>query len=137
MEILTLHHVSLRVADLERSRRFYAEVLGLEQIERPPFNFPGAWFRLGNRELHLIGEPPENLNRPRSINPGDTHFAIRVKSFARAMEKLRRLGFREDAEKEDPYGMVVRPNSIVGYPQAYILDPDGYLIEVNGERADI
>ena len=54
MEILQLHHVSLPVTDLERSRRFYREVLGLEEIERPPFPFPGAWFRLGDRELHLI-----------------------------------------------------------------------------------
>jgi catechol 2,3-dioxygenase-like lactoylglutathione lyase family enzyme len=133
MDIETLHHISLRVTDLERSMRFYAEVLGLAPIQRPPFTFPGAWFRLGNRELHLIGDESHNPIRPRSVDPGDTHFAIRVRSFAEAMEELRGKGYREDADKEDPQRIVMRPNSIVGYPQAYILDPDGYLIEINAE----
>ncbi|HEX2528379.1 MAG TPA: VOC family protein [Geminicoccus sp.] len=136
MDIETLHHISLRVTDLERSMRFYAEVLGLTPIERPPFKFPGAWFSLGNRELHLIGDVSHQSNRPRSIDTGDTHFAIRVRSFARAMEELRGLGYREEADGDDPRCMVVRPNSIVGYPQAYILDPDRYLIEINAERLD-
>jgi len=47
MKINSLHHVSLTVTDLERSRRFYREVLGLQEIARPAFNFPGAWFQLG------------------------------------------------------------------------------------------
>ena len=55
MDVRLLHHVSLPVGDLERSRRFYREVLGLAEIARPPFPFPSAWFRLGDRELHLIG----------------------------------------------------------------------------------
>jgi glyoxylase I family protein len=42
MEIVELHHVSLPTTDLERSRRFYAEVLELKEIPRPPFPFPGA-----------------------------------------------------------------------------------------------
>src|SRR5689334_18735483 len=44
MEIAAIHHVSLTVTDLERSRRFYSEILSLREITRPPFNFPGAWF---------------------------------------------------------------------------------------------
>ena len=136
MDIETLHHISLRVTDLERSMRFYAEVLGLESIQRPPFTFPGAWFRLGNRELHLIGDEAHKPARPNSVDPGDSHFAIRVRNFAATMEELRGKGYREDADREDPQRIVMRPNSIVGYPQAYILDPDGYLIEINGDRLD-
>ena len=57
MKTLQLDHVALHVADLERSVKFYTEVLKLEPMPRPAFAFPGAWFRLGERqELHLIGE---------------------------------------------------------------------------------
>jgi glyoxylase I family protein len=136
MDIETLHHISLRVGDLARSMRFYAEVIGLEQIKRPPFTFPGAWFRLGNRELHLIGDAQANPGGPRAVDAGDTHFAIRVASFTAAVEGLRRLGYRDDVARDDPHCMLLRPNSIVGYPQAYILDPDGHLIEINAARLD-
>ena len=43
-----LHHFSLPVTDLERSRRFYHEILGLREITRPPFDFPGVWFAVGD-----------------------------------------------------------------------------------------
>ena len=57
MRTLQLNHVALHVADLERSSKFYTEVLKLKPMPRPDFAFPGAWFRLGaDQELHLIGE---------------------------------------------------------------------------------
>jgi catechol 2,3-dioxygenase-like lactoylglutathione lyase family enzyme len=37
-----IHHVSLPVNDPERSKEFYGSVLGLGEIERPLFDFPGA-----------------------------------------------------------------------------------------------
>ena len=91
MQIKVLHHVSLLVSDLERSRRFYREVLGLEEIARPPFPFPGAWFRLGDRELHLIattgaGAP---VREATGTDPRRLHFAVRVASYRAALEHLR------------------------------------------------
>lgn len=56
MKVLQLNHVALHVADVSASVRFYSDVLKLEEIPRPAFRFPGAWFRLGvDQELHLIG----------------------------------------------------------------------------------
>ncbi|HEV7687059.1 MAG TPA: VOC family protein, partial [Acidimicrobiia bacterium] len=38
-----LDHVSIIVTDVERAKRFYAQVLGLAEIPRPQsFDFPGA-----------------------------------------------------------------------------------------------
>jgi len=54
LKVEDLHHVSIPVTDAERSRKFYKSILGLEEIERPNFGFPGVWFRLGSRQLHLI-----------------------------------------------------------------------------------
>ena len=44
MDILELHHISLPTTDLERSRAFYREVLGLAEIpvRRSPFRVPGS-----------------------------------------------------------------------------------------------
>jgi catechol 2,3-dioxygenase-like lactoylglutathione lyase family enzyme len=48
-----LHHILIGVNDLERSRKFYRDVLELEEIASPPFDFPGLWFRTGDAEQHL------------------------------------------------------------------------------------
>ncbi len=42
MEITALHHIALTVTDMERSRKFYREILSLEEIPRPAFTFPVA-----------------------------------------------------------------------------------------------
>ena len=47
MEIRRLDHAALLVKDVERSRRFYGQVPGMEEVPRPGnFPFPGAWFRI-------------------------------------------------------------------------------------------
>ena len=58
--IFELNHVAIHVADVERSCHFYANILRLEALPRPGFDFPGAWFRLGPlQELHIIGRREE------------------------------------------------------------------------------
>jgi len=52
-----LQHCGLIVADLERSRGFYGGALGLEEVPRPGnFVFEGAWFQVGDDQLHLLVE---------------------------------------------------------------------------------
>ena len=135
MTIQLLHHVSLQVADLERSIRFYREVFGLEEIARPPFPFPGAWFRLGDRELHLIGGQPV-APQAAQVDPRKFHVAVRVASFRATLEQLQVHGFREDAAPGDPMRLVVQRTPLTGYPQIYLLDPDGHQFELNAERLD-
>jgi catechol 2,3-dioxygenase-like lactoylglutathione lyase family enzyme len=133
--IETLHHVSLPTADLERSKRFYNEVLGLEEISRPPFDNPGAWFALGDAgQLHLILSEDQTF-RSGDVNPNDVHFAIRVGSFRRTLEWLRSQGYGEDAA-----GLMkldVRPTPVTGFPQLYMLDPDRNVVELNADTLDM
>jgi glyoxylase I family protein len=39
MEITAIHHIALTVTDIERSRRFYREVLSIREVPRPPFSW--------------------------------------------------------------------------------------------------
>ncbi len=60
MAILRPAHYSIRTTDLDRSRRFYSDVLQLRVGFRPPFNFPGVWLYPNGEEsefgvVHLIG----------------------------------------------------------------------------------
>jgi catechol 2,3-dioxygenase-like lactoylglutathione lyase family enzyme len=136
MQIEIIHHVSLTVTDLERSRRFYREVLGLDEIARPPFPFPGAWFAIGGTQhLHLIVHDGATF-RSRGIDTRDSHFAVRVGSYRRTVEFLRERGYREDGGETDPMTMRLQPHATAGFPQIYILDPDRHVIEINAEKLD-
>ena len=44
MEHRELNHVALHVKDVANSCEFYERVLELQQIPRPAFDFPGAWY---------------------------------------------------------------------------------------------
>ena len=137
MQIDAIHHVSLTVSDLERSRRFYREVLGLQEIARPPFNFPGAWFQLGaSQQLHLIVHTNPTFRTGKPLDTRDSHFAVRVKNYWQTVECLRSLGFREDAPADDLMRLAVNPRATAGFPQMYILDPDRHIIEINAETLD-
>jgi catechol 2,3-dioxygenase-like lactoylglutathione lyase family enzyme len=117
MKIHELNHVAIHVADVARSGAFYRDVLRLEALPRPAFDFPGAWFRLGRtQELHLIGRrmeqtPPVNRNN---------HFALRVDDLA-AWEKH----FSEIRADFQPRKQ--RPD---GAQQIFLCDPDGHFIEL-------
>ena len=112
-----LNHVALHVADVERSGQFYQEVLGLQPLARPPFSFPGAWFRLGDdQELHLIG------NRDRDVHSASrgNHFALLVEDLDAWEEELQRLGVVYQPRQTRPDGA----------GQIFLADPDGHFIEL-------
>jgi len=136
MKITAIHHDALTVADIERSRKFYREILSIEEIPRPPFSFPGAWFQLGDsQQVHLIVHDRATF-RDNPLDTRDVHFAVRVPSYKASVEFLHGNGYREDAAPDDPYFMILQPRATAGYPQIYICDPDRHVIEINSERLD-
>lgn len=137
VDIQFLHHVSLTVSDLERSRQFYREVLRLSEIARPPFPFAGAWFQVGdNQHVHLIVHAGATFRGMQGINTRDSHFAVRVRSYREAIGHLRSLGYGEEGDDLDLKKMKLQPHGTAGFPQIYILDPDRHVIEVNAAVLD-
>jgi catechol 2,3-dioxygenase-like lactoylglutathione lyase family enzyme len=119
-------HFTIVVADLEASRQFYVELLGLNEMERPAFDFEGLWFGVGNMMVHLIktneltGQPgPRNDD---TIKPSrGLHFAFQVSDAFAAADVIRKTGIEiVDGPKQRPDGAT----------QVFVRDPDGYLIEL-------
>lgn len=135
IEIHTIHHVSLPVTDLERSKKFYGELLGLSELERPPSEAPGAWYQVGDRQLHLIAGGGPTLREGKKVDDHDIHFALRVASYRETKQFLMAKGFHPDADDERKV-LKERPRGPVGWPQLLIMDPDRNVIELNVEQLD-
>ena len=112
-----LHHVSIRVSDLKRSRSFYEELMRLCPIERPELGFPGVWYGVGTGQLHLIEHEP----LPMEIDPTGPHFAIEVEDLDEARRQLAERG----SEVLDPGG-----------EQLWVLDPDGHTVEITQTKRE-
>ncbi|OPA77774.1 glyoxalase [Paenibacillus selenitireducens] len=119
MEYLNIHHVSIAVRDLTRAKQFYSEVLQLQELTRPPFQSKGAWYAIGDQQLHLIECPDGEALREGPINSQDSHFAVWVKSYRDTIAWLEQAGIPYEA----------RPESVAGFSQIYILDVDHHIIE--------
>ena len=125
MRLEALHHVSVCVTDLARARQFYGGILGLVEIHRPIFSFPGVWYQLGDRQLHLIvHDTPRALRGTTEIDGKDGHFAFRVRDYDETVAWLRDRGV---AYWENP-------GNPTPWKQVYVTDPDGNVIEFNVER---
>lgn len=113
-----LHHVSFAVADLAKSKAFFGGVIGLPEIQRPAFNFAGAWYAIGDRQLHLIEQPGAGRDSSSRLSRSD-HMALEVKDIALAAAAL------DDAGIEYQRG----GNEALGFSQIFCADPDGHTIE--------
>ena len=101
------------VTDLERSRRFYGEVLGLREIARPAtFDFVVVWYDLGAQHVHLV---PRDTADPASAR----HFALHVADAAAARAHFAKFGV--PTRETTP---------IPGCDRFFVHDPDGNLIEI-------
>lgn len=117
MHVRQLNHVALHVADVPNSVAFYRDVLCLPTMDRPAFDFPGAWFRLGvDQELHLIGD------RHQAVHSGHrgTHVAFIVDDLDEWEKHL-------DAAGATRLPRRIRPD---GALQTFVQDPDGHWIEL-------
>ncbi len=126
-----IDHVTLVVKDVEASRRFYVDLLGMTDVPRPSFNFGGAWFQAGATLVHLIeeheqsgpaGYPVEVLKK----SSRNHHFAFEVDDATKAADTLKGLGFDliDDAK--------TRPDGAI---QMFVADPDGHVVELCTSRA--
>src|SRR6266851_9936756 len=86
LQLSQLDHCSVIITDVDRSRRFYRDILGLREINKPrTFDFVVLWFDLGDQHLHLLLK-----DMPDAISP--RHVALRVANAQKAREHFRRHG---------------------------------------------
>jgi lactoylglutathione lyase len=119
-------HTMLRVGDLERSLRFYTEVLGMRLLRRKDFpdgKFTLAFVGYGEESETAVLELTYNWGVDR-YEPGNAygHIAIAVDSAYKACEEVKRRGGKVTREA----GPMKHGTTVI----AFVEDPDGYKIEL-------
>ncbi len=129
MSLRNLNHILVLADDLDATRDFYVDVLGLEVGDRPPFQFPGHWLYLGDQAVvHLASK--DRGSAEADNGEGGTgaidHIAFEASGLGDMTARLQARGI--------PVRQRVVPG--LGLRQLFIQDPNGITIELNYPAAE-
>ena len=123
-------HTMIRTGNLDRSIAFYTEVLGMKLLRRndyPEGKFTLAFVGYGEESQNTVIELTYNWGVDHyDHGNGFGHLAIEVDDVYAACDEIKRLGGKVIREA----GPMNAGTTII----AFVVDPDGYSIELIGPR---
>ncbi|RAO99716.1 hypothetical protein PW5551_01390 [Petrotoga sp. 9PW.55.5.1] len=119
-------HLAITVSDLERSIKFYRDILGfkvLGKLVQDNGNFIIVYIDMGDKvlELFYFTEKGENTFSLKEKDIGIKHFAFKVESVDKTFNYLKEKGIEFTMEPTNAEG---------GVRIAFFKDPDDILIEI-------
>ncbi len=127
MALITgLFHVAIKTADLDKTRRFYLDILGLAEVPRPDFGYPGAWIGVrmpgGAAIVHIYAGGP--ALGPEGIAPSGSaaidHISLTATGYHDFVARFR--------EADIPFREFIVPGTTLW--QLFAYDPSGVQLEL-------
>jgi lactoylglutathione lyase len=116
-----LNHLLIVADDLPAMRRFFVQVIGLEDGPRPPFPFPGHWLYSEGTALVHLAQASAEPGHPQGKSAGVIdHLAIEGADLGGTRERLTALGV-EHFERRVP---------VEGHLQTFLTGPEGVRVEL-------
>ena len=117
--ITSVVHFSIPVSDIEKSTRFYTEIVGCRHIETVGQGRMAFLDAAGTCLILVKREPPINI---RPEDHGGVHHSFAVADYPAALDHLKTNGVAITFEED-------RQGGVVNGPRAYFHDPDGTVLE--------
>ncbi len=123
MAISDMNHFTVLTQDLDATRQFYIDILGLKEGFRPDLGFPGAWLYCGDRAvLHVIAGRPLP-NPPAGVLD---HMAFSANDLPRTVATLKANDIEYNLRKQNDSGVW----------QLFCFDPSGARVELDFPPTD-
>jgi catechol 2,3-dioxygenase-like lactoylglutathione lyase family enzyme len=134
VSVAALDHVLILTDDLEATRAFYRDVVGLTVGERPPLPFPGYWLYAGGVACLHVAERGPYLAHARKLGLSGTGADVDVDG-APAVDHVSFSAHDGDGVRARLAAAGVAPvaNEIAdaGVHQLFFADPNGVRLEIN------
>ena len=141
MPVTGLEHYLVRAKDIEATKDFYTEMLGLTEGWREPFPFPGYWLYLGDVPcVHLVGIDPDDQGRQGYLSEGIEGRGDQADAM-HGTGAIDHLGFQATGlshyrDQFQSRGVNFRERVVGKLTQLFVEDPNGITIELNFVTAD-
>ena len=137
MPLSHIEHFLLQTADMEKTREWYVNVLGMRVGPSPDFKFPVFWLYLGDKDVVHVTEGGKNVSENRKRYVGQEsqattgsgaidHLAFRATGLREMMAHLSKLCIDFKQRQVDDQGLY----------QLFMFDPNGIKIELNYAKAE-
>jgi catechol 2,3-dioxygenase-like lactoylglutathione lyase family enzyme len=137
MPLHHLQHFLIQTEDLEKTKDWFVDVLGMRVGPHPDFKFPVYWLYLGDTDvLHLtVGGAKASENRLKYLGQESTatsgsgvvdHVAFRATGLLEMIDHLEKKGVAFKERRVNDQGLY----------QLFLIDPNGVKIELNFEAAE-
>jgi lactoylglutathione lyase len=127
---MRFNHLAIFVTNLQQSRQFYTNVIGLDTLPEPFHDGKHLWLALGfGSSLHVISGAPNKI----AYFPNN-HLCLSTSS----MDELKKTLEKNKVDWKNAQGQkgmtTTRPDGIL---QIWVQDPDGYWIEINNDQSTL
>lgn len=138
MPLAHIEHYLIAADDMEATKNWYCDVLGMQEGWHPEFNFPVYWLYLDGKDVVHISQSAKNATDNQKTYLGRTsqstgtgtgaidHIAFRATGLPDTMAHLKNVGI-EFKER--------RANGQALY-QLFMFDPNGIKVELNFDAVE-
>jgi len=138
MPLSHIEHYLIAADDMDKTRDWYRDVLGMQEGWHPDFGFPVYWMYLGGQDVVHIGPNAKNADDIQKAYLGRTsqntgsgtgavdHIAFRAKGLNETMAHLRSRGVQFNERRANGQALY----------QLFLFDPNGVKVELNFDAAE-
>jgi catechol 2,3-dioxygenase-like lactoylglutathione lyase family enzyme len=132
MPLSHIEHFLVQTEDMEKTKNWYVDVLGMQVGYNPDFKFPVCWLYIDDKDVVHITEGGKNISDNRKKYLGQQsdavrgtgvvdHIAFRASGLKEMISHLQSSGIEFNQRQVDDQGL----------SQLFMFDPNGIKIELN------